>query len=426
MSADSATAESPVPLRRNRPFWLLWSGHTVSLAGSQVSVIALPLVAALNLQANAWEMGVLAAFGRVPYLLIGLPAGVWVDRLPRRGVLLVCAFGQALFLGFVPVAWWLGFMSLPLLCAVAFMTGTLAVFTDIAGLALVPMVVPRAQLTSAQGAIEVSQSGSQVAGPSIAGWLVQALSAPVAILVDVVSFLFSAGTLAAMRVEEPRKAKTDGQPMWRQIAGGAKAVFRPRILRYVTLCTATHIFFYNAFTAVFLLYLSRDLGMAPSVLGTTLAVGAIGGVIGSVVGNRLGGSFGAGRVMATAIVLTGVGTGLMAVATDATGTSIVLVACAQALTWFALQTYNVLQVPVRYALTPAAIHGSVNATIRTTVWGTAPLGALVGGILGETIGLQATLVTSGVGAAIASLWLIVPRVAAIRDLHVKPSGLQET
>jgi len=335
-------------------------------------------------------------------------------------VLLVCALGQAFILGLVPAAAWSGLLSLSLLSAVAFLAGVLAVFTDVAGLALLPVVVPRAQLPTAQGAVEVSQSGSQVVGPSIAGWLVQALSAPVAILVDVASFLVAAGALAAMRIHEPVREKSDRVSMWRQIVGGAQAVFTPRILRYVTLCTATHIFFYNAFTAVFLLYLTRELGMAPSVLGTALAVGAVGGLVGSVVGARLGRRLGSSRVMAGSIVLTGVGSGLMVLADDASGMSVVVVTSAQALMWFALQIYNVLQVPVRFAFTPQAIHGAVNATIRTAVWGTAPVGALIGGLLGETIGLRATLLTTGAGAAAASLWLILTHVTAVRDLEPSP------
>ncbi|SMC50388.1 Predicted arabinose efflux permease, MFS family [Kibdelosporangium aridum] len=378
----------------------MWAGHTVSLAGSQVTVVALPLVAALTLGADAWEMGVLLAFGRAPYLVVGLPAGVWVDRLPRRVVLLGGSLGQALVLGMVPLAAAMGILSLTLLCAVAFLAGVLAVFTDIAGLAFVPVVVPPEQLSSAQGALEVSQSGAQVAGPSIAGWLVQVLSAPLALLADVASFLFSAAMFGAIRVGEPERAAVRDS-MWRQIAGGAKAVFRPRLLRYVTLCTATHILFHNAFTAVFLLYLTRDLALAPSVLGTALAVGAVGGVLGSVAGTRLGTWLGATPAMAVAIVLTGVGIGLVALADN-----VVLVAGAQALMWFALQVYNVLQVPVRYALTPAKIHGSVNATIRTTVWGTAPIGALVGGLLGAVVGLRMTLLLAGIGAATSALWLL--------------------
>jgi MFS family permease len=369
--------------------------------------VALPLVA-VALGAGAWDMGVLAACGRLPYLIFGLPAGVWVDRLPRRRVLMVCGAGQAVTLGLVPAAAWADLLSFQLLVTVAFVTGTLAAFADIAALALVPVVVPGSRLISAQGALETSQSGAQIAGPALAGWLVQALSAPVAILVDAVSFLLSTGTVAAIEVHEPTRHKADRPTMRRQIADGARAVFGQRILRYVTLCTTTHIFFFNAFTAVLVLFLSRDLGMTPSVLGATLAAGAVGGLVGSITAARIGRAFRPSRVMAAAIMLAGAGSALVALA----GPSVAVVAGAQALMWFALQVYNVLQVPLRYALTPPAIHGTVNATIRTTVWGTAPFGALTGGVLGDTIGLRATVIVSGVGAVCAALWLILTRFTA--------------
>lgn len=401
---------SAIPLRRNGPFLLLWSGQSVSLVGSQVTAVALPLVAVVALGAGPWEMGVLAACGRLPQLLLGLPAGAWVDRLPRRPVLVVCSAAQAATLGLVPLAAGLGWLTLPLLAAVAFATGSLAVFADTAALALVPAVVPRARLTAAQGALETSQSVSQIAGPALSGWLVHALSAPLALLADAASFLVAAATAA--RVRAPERRHRDGTGLWRQVVVGARAVFGAKVLRYVTLCTATHVFFYNAFTAVLVLYLTKDLGMPPPVLGLVLSTGAVGGLVGSVVAARLGRGFGMGRTMAAAVVLAGVGTGLFAVAGGP-----VAVGAAQVLMWFALQVYNVLQVPVRYLLTPEAVHGRVNATIRTAVWGTAPAGALVGGALGDLVGLRATVVAAGVGAALASLWLVLGRVTAVRQLQ---------
>lgn len=163
---------------------LLWSGHSVSLVGSQVTILALPLIAVITLGASAWQMGVLVAYGRAPYLFVGLPAGVWIDRLPRRQVCLVCAIGQALTLSVVPLADAMGLLTFALLSAVAFVTGAFAVFADIAMLSLVPMVVPRGRLTAGQAAMEASQSVSQVAGPALAGWLVQLLTAPLAVLAD--------------------------------------------------------------------------------------------------------------------------------------------------------------------------------------------------------------------------------------------------
>ncbi|MFG1791136.1 MFS transporter [Nocardia sp. NPDC049149] len=395
---------------------LLWSGHSVSLIGSQVTVLALPLVAAITLGASAWEMGVLVACGRAPYLVLGLPAGVWIDRWPRRKVFMVCALGQAVTLAMVPLAGTADLLSLALLAVVAFVAGAFAVFADIATLSLVPMVVPRDQLTSSQGALETSQSVSQIAGPALAGWLVQVLTAPLAILADAVSFLVAAITMGRIRIQEPSAGKEPGAGMIHQIMAGAGAVFGHRVLRYVTLCTTTHILFFNAFTAVFVLYLVRDLGMSPSVVGAALSAGAVGGVIGSIAAARLSARIGMGRTMTGAIVVAGTGSALVVVARDSSVASVALVAGTQVLMWCALQIYNVLQVPVRYAVTPAAMHGRVNATVRTTVWGTAPLGALIGGLAGNLVGLPTTLIVSGVGAALAAVWLIGTRVTRIDNL----------
>lgn len=394
---------------------LLWSGHSVSLVGSQVTILALPLIAVITLGASAWQMGVLVAYGRAPYLFVGLPAGVWIDRLPRRQVCLVCAIGQALTLSVVPLADAMGLLTFALLSAVAFVTGAFAVFADIAMLSLVPMVVPRGRLTTGQAAMEASQSVSQVAGPALAGWLVQLLTAPLAVLADALSFVIAASAMARIRIAEQPRHEADRSSMWRQIMSGAGAVFGHRVLRYVTLCTTTHILFFNAFTAVFVLYLVHDLELTPSTVGAVLAAGAVGGLGGTMVAARLSAYIGLGRTMAAAIVVAGLSSALVVVARSVS--SVVVVAGAQVLMWFTLQIYNVVQVPVRYALTPEIMHGRVNATIRTTVWGMAPLGALLGGTAGNLVGLRTTLVVSGVGAALASCWLIAARITRIRDLE---------
>ncbi|MGW4114372.1 MFS transporter [Actinosynnema sp. NPDC004786] len=382
-------------LWRDRSFVLLWAGQTVSLIGSQVTVVAVPLVAALALGAGPWEVGVVAACGRAPYLLFGLPAGVWVDRSRRRVVAGVCAVGQAVALAVVPAAAAAGVLTVWLLAAAAAVAGTFAVFGDIAGLALVPMVVPRASLTRAQGAVEAGQATAQVAGPALGGWLVEAVTAAGAVLVDAVSFLVAAVALAWVRVvERPRPGGT--------VRAGVRAVFGHQGLRRVTLCTATHVFWFNAFTVVLLLHLVSALGFSAARVGVTLSVGAVGGLVGALVAARLGERWGRRRTMVAAVLATGAGQALVAV--DA------LLVGAVALMWFALQVYHVHQVPVRYEAAPAALHGRVNATIRTAVWGTAPLGALAGGLLGDAVGPRATLVVSGLGAATACLWLVRARV----------------
>lgn len=281
----------------NRPFRRLWAGQTVSLLGSQVTTIALPLTAAVTLHASPVQMGVLAGCARLPYLLLGLVAGVWVDRGSRRSIMLVCNVGQAVTLVLVPLAAAAHLLALPVLDLIAFAAGALAVFADIAGLSLLPMLVPPRDRTTSQGALEVSQSLAQIAGPALAGGLVQALSAPAAILADAVSFLFSAAALAGIRVRPGRPGTpTDGITLRDQMIVGARAVFGEPVLRAVTLCTAGFIFCTNAAGAVFVLYLTQDLGLSPSALGLSLAGGALGGLAGSVVAARLTARFGIGRI----------------------------------------------------------------------------------------------------------------------------------
>lgn len=372
-------------LRRDRAFLLLWSGQSISLAGSQVTALALPLVAALTLSATAWDMGLLAACARAPYLVLGLPAGAWVDRLPRRPLLVTCALGQAAALSVVPLADVTGTLSVPLLCAVAFTAGAFAVFGDIGTLALVPLVVPPDRLTRAQGAFETSQSTAQIAGPAVAGWLVATFSAPVALLADALSFLVSAATLAGIRVR-------DTVDRGGGVLTGVRLVFGQRLLRRVTLCTAAHMFWVSAFLAQLPLHLARE-GLSPGRIGLTLAIGAAGGLVGALVAPRLG-----ERAMPVAIAVAGLG-----------AAGVVAHPLSIAVMWLGVQVYHVLQVPIRYRLTPPTLHGRVNAAIRTTVWGTAPLGALVGGVLAEASGLAPALVVSGAGAGLACLWLVVRR-----------------
>ncbi|MBB5954074.1 hypothetical protein FHS29_000644 [Saccharothrix tamanrassetensis] len=384
----AAVADRPGarPLRRNRAFVLLWSGQSVSLIGSQVTVVALPLVAALTLGATPWQMGVLAAAARFPYLFLGLPAGVWVDRLPRRPLLVTCALGQAAALALVPAAHATGTLTIPLLSAIAFIAGAFAVFADIATLALVPLILPAHHLTRGQAAFETSHSTAQVAGPALAGWLVTTLTAPLALLADAASFLLSAATLTGIRTHH-RPERTTG--LIQQVAAGARVVFGQRLLRNVTLCTATHMFWINALLAVLVLHLTET-GLSPAQIGGTLAIGAAGGLAGSLIAPRL-----EDGAMPVAIAVAGAG-----------AAGVALHPLSIAVLWLGLQAYHVLQVPVRYRLTPPTMHGRVNATIRTTVWGAAPLGALLGGLLAGTAGLTPTIVISGAGAALAGLWLV--------------------
>lgn len=394
----------------------MWGGQAVSQLGSQVTLLAMPLAAATILGAGAIEMGVLAALGRAPYLLLALVAGVWVDRWSRRRILILANLGLALTLGVVPVTAALGWLSMTALYVVTFVAGALTVFLEIAYLSYVPALVERAHLTRAQGALETSQSLAQLGGPGLGGLLVQVLTAPLAIAADAISFVLSAGTLLVIRAQEPPRPDAGRPAVAAQIGEGLRLVFGQAVLRAVTLCTTTFILWFSAFSAVFVLFLVRDLSLSPGVMGLVFGCGALGGLLGGLVAPRLGRALGLGRVLTWSIVVAAAGGVLAPLASGSRWAQTVWVCASMAVLWFGQQAYNVHQVPVRYALTPDPAHGRVNATIRFVVWGAAPLGSLLGGLLGAYAGLRPGLLICAAASALGSAWIILSPVRTLRDL----------
>lgn len=406
--------------RLPRGFHLLLTGQTVSVAGSAVTLLALPLTAIDLLSAGPFETGVLLACGRAPYLLCGPVAGVLVDRLSHRALLMGANTVMALVLATVPVAALTGHLSLPHLYVAATMVGTASVLADVAYLACVPRVVPPDRLVQAQSRLELGQSFAVALGPPLAGWLIGAFSAPTAIFADAASFLLATALLpyVAMRpLAHPPAARSAGGLVGgvaAEAAEGALFVLRTTRLRAVTLATATLVFCYNAYAAVFLLYLTQRLGFSAGETGTAMGVGAAGGVAGALVARGLARVLGLGRVLVAALLLSAVGA-VVAPVIVATGWPALLgIALSQFLLWTGQQIYNVHQVPVRYALTPPALHGRVNASIRTVVWGLAPVGAVLGGACGTWFGTRTTLLLSGAVMTLATVWIVRSPLWAVR------------
>ncbi|GAA1751461.1 MFS transporter [Luedemannella helvata] len=398
-------------------FRRLWLGTAVSTVGNQVSLLALPLTAAVVLGAGPVEMGVLTALNRAPYLALGLVVGVWVDRIPRRTVLVAAALGLAATLGAIPTAAALGRLSLPLLYATALLAGTQIIFLEVASLAAVPMVVPPEHRPATQRDIELTMSGAQLLGPALGGALVQALTAPIAIAFDAVTYLVAALAATRLRAGRTVAARPAGRAgLLAQISEGVRLVTGERVLRAVTLATATFVFWTTAYTAILVLFLVRDVGLGAGVLGAVLACGAVGGITGAALAGPLGRRLGSGRAMATGLITGGLGAALAPLSlTVPPPAAAFVVALSQALMWGGQQAHTVHQVPVRYALCPDHLHGRVNATIRTTVWGSSTVGALLGGVLGATIGLPATLAATGVAAALAAGWIVASPARRLRS-----------
>lgn len=409
-----------------RSFYLLLTGQAVSLVGSQVTLLALPLIAIELLDAGPFETGMLLACGRAPYLLLGLPTGVLVDRFPHRILLMTANTVMALTLATVPLAASLaGHVGMPHLYIVATLVGAATVIVDVAFLACVPTVVRLPHLVQAQSRLELGQSAALVLGLPLAGWLIATFSAPIAILADAASFLLVTALLPFVAMRPVRGTSATGGHEGQRAGGivgrvlseaaeGALFVLRTSRLRAVTLATGTLIFCYSAYSAVFLLYLSEELGLTAAAIGTVTGIAAAGAVAGALLARPAARALGLGRVLVAALLTSAVGAVLTPLFQVSGGLVWPAVGLSQFLLWAGQQVYNVHQVPIRYALAPPELHGRVNASIRTIVWGLAPLGALLGGACGTWLGTRTTLLLSGALIAAATGWILTSPLRTVR------------
>lgn len=414
-----------------------WAGQTISLAGSQVTRVAVPLTAVLLLGATPAQMGVLQAIQALPHLALGFAAGVWVDRLRRRPIMIGADLGRAALLAGIPVAALLGVLRIEQVYAVVALTAALDLFFDVAATSFLPSFVRREQLVDANGKLAASASLAQVAGPGLAGGLVQAVTAPVAVAVDAASFVISAAFLWRMRVAEPpaqpttpaapvapsgasRAAHPSPPPQparrnaWREAGEGLRVVLANPLLRAFAGASGAFNLFTQVFWAVYLLYLTRDLDMAPAVIGLAFAAGGIGGLIGAVLAARLAGRIGPGPAIVLAALVTAVGWWPVLVAGGPPAGVGALLMSAHFLRSAALTVFGVTVTSLRQALVPDRLQGRVAATMRVIGWGTLPVGSLAGGALGEWLGLRPTLVIGALGGVVGFLWIALSPVRTLR------------
>jgi MFS family permease len=407
-------------LWRHAEFVKLWAGQTISEFGSQVTQLAIPLTAALVLNASPFQMGLLSALEFAPFLLLSLFAGVWVDRMRRRPVLIIADVGRAVLLGSIPVAAFLGALRIEQLYVVGLLTGVLTVFFDVAYQSYLPVLVSREHLVEGNSKLEVSRSVAQIAGPGIAGALVQLITAPMAIVVDSLSFVASVVSLLFIRTPEPlpTRANGEGGSMWAELREGLAVVLGNPLLRSIAGCTATSNLFGNGLQAIFVLYATRELGLQPAVIGLIFSVSGPGALLGALLAGEASRRFGLGNTIIGSIVLGGIGSLLVPLATgSATAITIILMA-GGFLTGIANPLYNINQVSLRQAITPDRLQGRMNASMRFIVWGTIPLGALLGGGLGQIFGLWPTIAAMAVGCLLPPLWVLF---SPVRQLRVQPA-----
>lgn len=404
-------------------FLKVWAGQTVSQFGSQITLLALPLVAAITLRATPRQMGILGAVEFAPFLILGLFAGVWADRLRRRPLLIGTDLARALILLAIPLAGWLGALGMGVLYAVALLTGICTVLFDVTYQAYLPTIVRRDQLVEGNSKLETSRAVAQIAGPGLAGALVGALTAPVAILGDALSFLVSALVLGAVRAPEEAPAHhAAGGNVWREIREGLDVVFGSPLLRAIAAATSTANLFSNMGTAVYILYLTRELGVGPGALGLIFAAGNGGALLGAFAARRVTRLIGLGPAIIAPLTLGSVGMFLTPLARGPRPVVVATLIAALSVSSFGGVIYNINQVSLRQAITPERLQGRMNATMRFIVWGSIPFGALLGGWLGGALGLRPTLFLVAAGATLAPLWTLL---SPVRSLREQPTPAEE-
>jgi MFS family permease len=404
-------------------FERLWAALSVSLMGTEITALALPLLAALTLGASALEMGILAAAGQVPFLLFSLPAGAWIDRLPRRPVLIATDVASSLLLVSVPLAVPFGGPNFPHLVVVAFGVGTMTVVSEVAHYAYVPSLVGRERLTESNSKLQVSYSAAAAAGgPGLAGALVQLLSAPVAVLADAVSFLISAALLRSIRRPEPPPERSDARlPMRRSIADGMRKLLGHPLLRAIIVASVPITFFTSGFLALYVLYASRELGLAPATIGLIFAAGGVGAISGAMLARRAAERFGVGPAIIGGWVLAAAGALLVPLAAGPTVVVVVILALSKAFEGITDTVANIHQWSLRQVVTPDHLAGRVTAGHRFAVYGAGAAGALAGGALGTALGLRPALFVCAVGALLSPLPAVFSPLRQLREQPVSDS-----
>ena len=414
MTAGTLSKRSPA-LLRDRVFRHYWSAHVVSMVGDQVSLIAIPLLAVLTIGAGAVQMGFLTAAALLPNLFLSLLAGAWVDRRAYKRKVMICAdLGRAALLVVVPVLAFVGVLRLWHLCVLSFAIGTLTVFYEVADGSLFASVVRRPDYIAANSLTNGARAMSFVAGPSVGGVLVQVLTAPFALVADVLSYVGSA--LLLTRIAPPENAGSRSEGGGLGIGSGLAVIFRSPVLRQLLLGATVINLFNYAFDALLILYVTTVLGISPGMLGALIGIASIGGLVGAAVTGPLTRRFGIGPVAVLGYLAFPLPLVLIPLADGPRPVVIGMLLAAEFLSSLGVMILDIGVGSLQTAATPVSRLSLVKGAQRTVNYGVRPIGALLGGLLGGLIGVQATLWTGAVGAVAGVLFILFSPVPHMREL----------
>ncbi|MFI7442520.1 MFS transporter [Nonomuraea indica] len=423
-STDPSThpAAEPATLTKNHDFLKLWAGQSLSLVGSQVTVLAMPVVAFLMLGASVAEMGVLGALARLPMVLF-LVVGVWVDRMRRRPVLIVSDGVRALMLATVPVFFLLDVLTLWWLYVVVFVMGVFGVLFEIAYRSYLPTLVAPEHLGQGNSHLQLSDSISKAAGPSLAGLLIAARSAPLVILVDVASYIVSAVALLTIRKREEPPAPDGGAGMLTAIRHGLGWVMGQPLIRPLAIASAVYSFFdIGILQTLYIPYLVDGVDLPATWVGGVLAVGGVGAVIGAWLSIRAMNRFGPGPTMLWSTVVGNSALILVPLAGGPVWLAVAMLVVSQLLVGLCTQVFVVNNITVLQTATPRELTGRVIATIWAMGLVPAPLGALAAGLLGEAFGMRPVVLVAALVGALVPIAVLalspIPRMRAIPEAPI--------
>ncbi len=414
-----AAARGGVSARRD--FLRLWGGQTASMLGTQVGLVALPLTAALYLDAGPAQMGLLTAAGTAPYLLLGLPAGVRIDRRRRRPVMIGADLARACLLTAIPLLAVAGLLTMELLIAIALLTGTCSMLFELAYPSYLPSLVGRDGLVAAHARLSASRSLSEVGGPGIAAVLVQAISAPFVLVLDALSFLASALGLLSIRTPEPAPDRRGPCDVRREVVEGLRTTFGNRVLRAGACAAGTHNLCWGAIEAVLVLYVVRDLGLSASAYAVGLAAGAAGGLVGALASARLIRRLGIGRAVISCAAVCCSAPLLIPLLASGT-TAMATLAGALFLRGLGGIPWDIQMITLRQTMVSNELLGRVTSSYMLLSLGGLSLGAVAGGGLGAALGLHETVLLAAAGLSLSWLWLLFSPVRGLRAVDPAAAG----
>ena len=403
----------------DRNFRRLWVGSSASWFGAEIGELAIPLLALITLSATPGEMGLLRTMQFLPFLLATLPLGVVVDRCRKRPLMIGADLGRFVLIGGIPVLIWVGAGHIELVYAFVFAAATLTVLYQLSDFAFLPRVVTSERLLDANGKLTATSSAAEIGGKGLGGLLVQALTAPFAVLFNAVGYLVSAFAISRIDVDERIERKAD-RSAWREVAEGLRIVARNKYLRPLLSESTNYNLFFELFFVGLMIFAVRDIGLSPALIGLAFTIGAVGTFLGAWFGARVAGRFGYGRVLLVTF-LVGNSASVLLVLLNDKGTAMLILGSVFFLMGLGTGIANVHATSLRQTVIPSALHGRVNAAYRMVSWGAVPIGASLGGLIATQFSAHTAMLVGALGIPLGTIWIAasaIPKVRSIADVQL--------